>query len=62
MNNTQVGRSADDAESVEIRSGDVLQFGVDVVENSKKGMNFSRVLPVGPFFITGYYQLIMIKS
>ncbi|XP_065066900.1 sarcolemmal membrane-associated protein-like [Rhopilema esculentum] len=36
VNNAQVGRGADDAESVEIRSGDVLQFGVDVVENSKK--------------------------
>ena len=42
MNNVQVGRGTDDTESVEIRSGDVLQFGVDVTENSKKGKVFVR--------------------
>ena len=42
VNNAQVGRGTDDTESVEIRSGDVLQFGVDVTENSKKGKVFVR--------------------
>lgn len=36
VNSVQVGRNADDSEIVELRSGDVVQFGVDVTENSKK--------------------------
>ena len=39
VNSVQVGRNADDSEIVELRSGDVVQFGVDVTENSKKGMH-----------------------
>lgn len=34
----QVGRNADDSEIIELHSGDILQFGVDVTENSKKGL------------------------
>ena len=37
MNNVQVGRGSEDNERQEIKSGDILQFGVDVTENSKKG-------------------------
>ncbi len=38
VNNEQVGRATEDSDGVEIKSGDVLQFGVDVTENSKKGL------------------------
>eukprot|EP00794_Sanderia_malayensis_P005913 gene5913-6600_t len=36
VNNAQVGRAAEDSEAMEISSGDIVQFGVDVTENSKK--------------------------
>lgn len=38
MNNVRLSKGSEESEPKEIKSGDIVQFGVDVVENSKKGL------------------------
>lgn len=37
VNNVRLSKGSEESEPKEINSGDIVQFGVDVVENSKKG-------------------------
>ena len=37
MNNTRLSKGAEESEAIVIYSGDIVQFGVEVVENSKRG-------------------------
>lgn len=41
MNNQRLSRGSEESEPHEIFSGDIIQFGVDVMENSKKGKRLS---------------------
>ena len=38
MNNLRLSKGSEESEPKELKSGDIVQFGVDVVENSKKGL------------------------
>lgn len=38
MNNVRLSKGSEESAPKEIKSGDIVQFGVDVVENSKKGL------------------------
>ena len=38
VNNVRLSKGSEESEPKEIKSGDIVQFGVDVVENSKKGL------------------------
>ena len=38
MNNVRLSKGSEESEPKELKSGDIVQFGVDVVENSKKGL------------------------
>ena len=38
MNNVRLSKGSEESEPKQIKSGDIVQFGVDVVENSKKGL------------------------
>ena len=38
VNNVRLSKGSEESEPKELKSGDILQFGVDVVENSKKGL------------------------
>lgn len=46
VNNVRLSKGSEESEPKEIKSGDIVQFGVDVVENSKKGncLFFFKVL------------------
>lgn len=37
VNSVRLSRGSEESEPCEIKSGDILQFGVEVVENSKNG-------------------------
>ena len=37
VNNVRLSKGSEESEPKELKSGDIVQFGVDVVENSKKG-------------------------
>ena len=37
VNNARLSRGSEESDPCEIKSGDILQFGVEVVENSKNG-------------------------
>ena len=37
VNNVRLSRGSEESDPCEIKSGDILQFGVEVVENSKNG-------------------------
>ena len=38
VNNVRLSKGSEESEPKQIKSGDIVQFGVDVVENSKKGL------------------------
>jgi len=38
VNNVRLSKGSEESAPKEIKSGDIVQFGVDVVENSKKGL------------------------
>ena len=38
VNNVRLSKGSEESEPKELKSGDIVQFGVDVVENSKKGL------------------------
>ena len=43
LNGNRLGKSNEDSAPFEVASGDIIQFGVDVTENTKKGaLNFDR--------------------
>ena len=37
MNNNRLSKGTEESEPKELHSGDIVQFGVEVVENSKRG-------------------------
>lgn len=43
MNNVRLSKGAEESDPKEIFSGDIVQFGVEVVENSKRGAGMSSV-------------------
>lgn len=40
----RLSKGSEESEPKEIKSGDIVQFGVDVVENSKKGLPISLIV------------------
>lgn len=44
VNNVRLSKGSEESEPKELKSGDIVQFGVDVVENSKKGERFCLTL------------------
>lgn len=40
----RLSKGSEESEPKEIKSGDIVQFGVDVVENSKKGLPISLII------------------
>jgi pSer/pThr/pTyr-binding forkhead associated (FHA) protein len=38
LNGQRLGKSNEDSAPFELNSGDIIQFGVDVTENTKKGL------------------------
>ena len=61
VNNVQLGRSGDESDPQEVKSGDIVQFGVDVVENSRKGkhhvQNFRYLQNAAPQFQRAFHIL-----
>ena len=44
MNNVRLSKGSEESEPKQIKSGDIVQFGVDVVENSKKGLDMYNMV------------------
>ena len=42
LNGNRLGKSNEDSAPFELTSGDIIQFGVDVTENTKKGLSLNR--------------------
>ncbi|XP_015760959.1 PREDICTED: sarcolemmal membrane-associated protein-like [Acropora digitifera] len=57
VNNVRLSKGSEESEPKQIKSGDIVQFGVDVVENSKKGLCMCLILQHSSYYV----PLILLK-
>ena len=57
INNIRLSQGAEESQPYELKSGDTIQFGVDVVESSKNGMVESLDLIFFDLFWTMVYLM-----
>ena len=60
LNGNRLGKSNEDSAPYELTSSDIIQFGVDVTENTKKGNRFFSGFFLNKsgakYFLTSYYK------
>ncbi len=59
INNQRLSRGSEESPPKEINSGDIIQFGVDVMENSRRGVGELRFIII---YCYTYLQVLHVKK